>query len=376
MKHRMGALLATALFGLTLPCAGLPAAAATPQFMQNGAALPANPTLAASQATGPGTTDSRQCHVPYGVAPAAPAGLLSGNGAGLLGTLATVLLDQCSVAGGETLRWTDARHEARAACLITPPGASPRTPLPMLVYLQGSIAPAVPQLFTNGWLPLTRTANLNGDPAHPGFILLVPIGRNTHHFYPAPDDYGLGWDNWHRNLDRNSPDLNLDVAAIDQFIGQVQARGIVDANRLYMTGWSNGAAMAQLYALNTPAVAAAAVYSSPAPFSDVQDPCQQTPFATTLTPLMDIHNSCDIIGICQTGSRFHEVLAQQYPRLQQNPVIVNALKQPVAACDNSCSSQAVLSPSAPGAINHLIWPLSQNEAMFTWLRDHPLSQKP
>lgn len=67
--------------------------------------------------------------------------------------------------------------------------------------------------------------------------------------------------------------------------------------------------MAQLYALNTQSIAAA-VYSSPDPYSDTKDLCEQTPFATTMTPLMDIHNACDIIGICQTGTRFHKDLAK------------------------------------------------------------------
>ena len=337
--------------------------------------LGANPTLAAEQATGPGTTDATTCHVPYGDAPAQVSSLIAGLGSAGLDDLAALVFDQCSQIGGKTLKWTDRVGDNRQACLIVPKQASPDHPLPLLTFLQGSLVPAPPQVLLNGWAPLTASADLTGDPKRAGFILLLPLGRNTHHFYPFPDEYALGWDNWYRNLDRSSPNLNVDVAAIDAFIAQVQARGIVDNNRVYMTGWSNGAAMAQLYALNTPSIAAAAVYSSPDPFADVQDPCTQTPFATTLTPLMDIHNSCDIIGICQTGTAFHQHLAQQYPNLPQQSVIVDVFKNQTSACNAACASQNPF-VNFGGDVNHLIWPLKWNTAMFDWLRDHPLSAKP
>ena len=90
---------------------------------------------------------------------------------------------------------------------------------------------------------------------------------------------------------------------------------------------------------------------------------------------MDIHNSCDIIGICQTGTAFHKQLAQQFPGLQQRHVILNALKREVSSCNALCASQnPVLNPV--GNVNHLIWPTNWNKAMFDWLRDHPLSAKP
>lgn len=332
-----------------------------------------SPTAAATVSSGPGVTDAKDCAIPYGDAPAAVSTLDSGDGSAAVNDLLGVLI-QCVLVGGETLGWTDANNEERKACLVTPPGATTTSKLPLLVFLQASENAAPPQLLINGWIPLTRTANLNGDSAHPGFILLLPIGRNTHHFYPFPDEYSLGWDNWYRNLDRSSPELNLDVAAIDQFIAQVESRNIVDLNRVYMSGWSNGAAMAQLYALNTPAIAASSVYSSPDPFSDVQDPCEQTPFATTMTPLMDIHNACDIIGICQTGTQFHRDVAKLFPALPQNSVIVDSDKAQVQACNSACAVQS-FSANPVGALNHAIWPANWDDAMFTWLREHPLNSK-
>lgn len=357
------ALAALALAGLELSACG----------GSSGAGGASSPAEAAATSTGPGATDTRNCAAPYGDPPAAVSTVLSGGGAGALADLLSVL-NSCATVGGETLSWTDAKNESRKACLFVPPNASKTTQLPLLVFLQGSLFPAPPQLILNDWIPLTKTADLTGDAKRPGFILLLPIGRNTHHFYPYPDNYALGWDNWYRNLDRSSPDLNLDVAAIDQFISQVQSRDIVDSDRVYATGWSNGAALAELYALNTPSIAAAAVYSAPAPFSDVQDPCYQTPFATTMTPIMDIHNACDIIGTCQTSTQFHKDLAQIFPKLQQNVVIVDSNKKVTQSCNAACANQTI--PGDPvGNVNHLLWPQSQNDAMFTWLREHPLSAK-
>ena len=287
------------------------------------------------------------------------------------------MINLCQLEGGSIMNWTDPSGEPRNACLINPAGATAEHPLPMLVYLNPSLFSADKTAPLTGFASDAASADLTGDAARKGFVLLMPEGRDTHHYYPSPDDTGIGWDNWYRNLDRSSPALNVDVAAIDHFIAQVKASGIVDTKRVYLSGWSNGAAMAQLYALNTPGIAAAAVYSSPDPFSDVADPGAQTPFATALTPLMDIHNQCDIIGICQTGTRFHQTLTQRFPKLVQRPVIIDELFNEVAACNDLCADQAV-APSGPsgalgavGAANHLRWPLTWNVQMYKFLREHP-----
>ena len=82
-----------------------------------------------------------------------------------------------------------------------------------------------------------------------------------------------------------------------------------------MTGWSNGAAMGLLYALNRPNVAAVAVYSGPDPFGALNDPCHQKPVAhapannaevriyNPRVPVMNVHNACDIAGICPNDEK-------------------------------------------------------------------------
>ena len=363
---------ALALAALGLAGCGGSSSSSSSTAGSGAAPLASSPTAAAAASTGPGASDAKDCAVPYGDTPAALSTITSGDGSSAVEDV-LALLDQCATLGGQTLSWTDRQSEVRQACLFVPANASSAAPLPLLVFLQGSLVPAPPQLIINDWISLMNTADLNGDPQNPGFVLLLPIGRDTHHFYPFPDEYALGFDNWYRNLDRSSPDLNLDVAAVDQFITQVEALDIVDSNRVYTTGWSNGAALAELYALNTPSIAAAAVYSAPAPYSDVQDPCYQSPFITTMTPIMDIHNSCDIIGTCQTSSAFHQNLAQLYPNLPQNVVLIDGASV-VQSCDASCASQSIAGDPV-GNVNHVIWPQNQNDALFTWLRQHPLSSK-
>ncbi|HSW14626.1 MAG TPA: PHB depolymerase family esterase [Solimonas sp.] len=284
------------------------------------------------------------------------------------------VLQACMLGGGEVLQWQDNAGEPRKACLYVPDNAAPETPLPLLTFLQGSVIPADSQTLLSFLQFINSSADLSGDPARPGTILLVPYGRDTQHYYPYPDDTGLGWDNWHRNFDRADPQMNLDAAAIDHFIAEVQARGIVDPKRVYMSGWSNGAAMAILYGLNTPGIAATAVYSAHEAFSDIQDPCEQQPFGNNLRPIMTVHNDCDVIGICQTGGEgFRERLAARMPGLEYRGVIIDALQQEVQACQALCASQTIPATVAnTGLLRHLTWPYLWTDRLFEFLRERPL----
>ena len=190
------------------------------------------------------------------------------------------------VGGTMMATWSDSDGTPRQACLYEPASASPTSPLPLIVYIH-------PSLFTADTLPTVTnildyqtSADLSGDPARPGFIVVAPEGRATTHFYPQPDDQGTGWDNWYRQLDRRGRDVsvdgvtyppNVDAATIDHFIDEEVATGKVDTRRIYVTGWSNGAAMGMLYALNRRRIAAAAVYTAPDAFEAFDDPCPQQP---------------------------------------------------------------------------------------------------
>jgi dienelactone hydrolase len=302
--------------------------------------------------------------------------------------------------GGVTMApWLDGNGTPRSACLYEPLGASPARPLPLVIYLHPSLFTADTIPFATNLLELQNTADLSGDPARPGFILLAPHGRATTHFYPEPDDEGTGWDNWYRQLDPSGgPRVvggrlypqNVDAAAIDHFIAAEVATGKVDTNRIYVTGWSNGSAMAVLYGLNRPDIASVAVYSSPNPFRAFNDPCPQTPtfrkpasaaevrvFNRGL-PAYHVHNDCDIAGICPNGG----LLRSQLERLNLGfvDVIIDALQQPVDACLDACGTNpdADMDPAdnplgfTVGTANHGRWPLLWTEEMLAFFRANPL----
>ncbi len=281
----------------------------------------------------------------------------------------------CPLKGGEYLTWEDAMGTPREACLQIPDHASADQPLPLLVFLHGSLFPGDPQTLLSGMDLDYRGADLSGDPNRPGFILLMIEGRDKPHHYPFPDDHAWGYDNWYRNLDRNDPAINVDVATVDHFIDEVLARDLVDRQRIFMSGWSNGAAMAILYALNTPGIAASAVYSNPDPFTDVEDPCAQAPFGNNLRPIMTVHNDCDIIGICTTGSiGMRERFAETLPDLELESIILAPNGEDTDSCVARCeySSDQPLGLLNEGALRHLIWPQRRNEQMYEFLRNRAL----
>jgi len=290
--------------------------------------------------------------------------------------------------------WTDTNGDARYACLYEGAYADERQPLPMLIFLHPSETSAYSVLLT-GLVGLTGKAALGGG--NPGFILLAPQGRYTTHRYPGYDSNALGWDNWYRQLSTAGAvaagdatyDENADAASIDHFVGQMIAGGKVDRHRIYVMGWSNGAAMALLYALNRPWVAAAAVYSAPDPFSALFDACTQTPVAVAAVgdgqalvinprvPLMHVHNNCEIGGICPNGIRFASRVRALGGGVED--VIVDSSGMRVSLCDDSCGTDEMANgqigtvASFRGLARHMRWPTQWNDRMLTFLRDHPLA---
>ena len=293
--------------------------------------------------------------------------------------------------------WKDADGIDRYACLYAPARAASNRKIPLLVYLH-------PSLFGAQWITQTNildyqnSFSLSGDPKNVGYIVLAPEGRKTTHYYPFPDNQGIGWDNWYRQLspagDVKLGDTtwreNADAAAIDHFIAMQVASGAVDTNRIYVSGWSNGAAMAYLYALNRTNIAAVTVYSAPNPFGAFDDPCEQQPVAgapanntqiqifNPAIPTMHIHNSCDIGGICPSSEQLTgELLAAGVP---VEDVILDNHGHRVYACTSSCGSNPkagmglLTNPmgSTVGTINHAQWPKAWTPAMLDFLRMHSL----
>src|ERR1700687_4015639 len=101
--------------------------------------------------------------------------------------------------GGKILGpWNDADGTARYSCLYEPASAGKDDPLPLVIFLHGSIATA-DSIRLTGLYKLIGKTDLGGK--KPGFIMLAPEGRYTTHFYTGIDSNGRGWGSWYRQVD-------------------------------------------------------------------------------------------------------------------------------------------------------------------------------
>jgi predicted esterase len=335
-----------------------------------GSQAPATDTSAAADA-GPPAVDAKGCTV-YGDPPRPMADV------SLDGTLDAALMTvfNCNSYGGEILDgWSDANGTPRQACLLNKAGATPAKPLPMMVWLHATLA-STTGFFTTSLLDTLTTADLSGDPSRPGYIVLLPQGRVIDQFLPFPLNTGIGWDHWYRNMDRSSPYINVDVASIDHFIAEVEARGIVDQKRVFVSGWSEGADMATLYGLNTPGVAATEPYSTTSPFDDARsDPCTVKPFASNQRPYNLELRACDTGGACKYGSQFLDELKSEGilpASMVEETIISDDGNSIVQACDPSCDDvTGTPLRQAYGGYIHGVWPTGLNDHYLQWFRDHP-----
>jgi poly(3-hydroxybutyrate) depolymerase len=299
---------------------------------------------------------------------------------------------------GETLGpWKDGNGTDRYACLHEPASMKPAHKLPLLVYLHPSLFGTWTISHTN-LLDLSDKSSLGGGPAGSGYIVLAPQGRNTAHYYEWPDSHGIGWDNWYRQLSpagdvkigKTVYPENVDAAAIDHFIAEAARSGTVDTRRIYVTGWSNGAAMGLLYALNRPNVAAVAIYSGPDPFGALVDPCPQKPVSglpannaevriyNPRVPAMHVHHACDIAGICPNDKKL--ALELRAAGVNIDDVIVDASGKRVDACMDDCGTDPnggltfLHNPRSwlLGLRHHQRWPAEWTPAMLEFFRAHPL----
>lgn len=323
----------------------------------------------------------------------------------LLGVTNTLV---CAGGGKHLVDWKDPVGTVRHACIYEPNTTS-NQPLPLIFWLQGSGVPAELQLHApvSDVLSQINTADLTGDASRRGFILIELAGRVTNHFYPAPNNTGTsGWDNWDRQLQPNSAGRwvngkyypeNLDAAAIDHYIDQAVASGKVDPKRVYMMGWSNGAAMSILYTQNRPNIAAAAVYSAPNPYDALSDHCEQTPVVgaprndtevQVFNPNAQIYhiiNNCDIYSICPSGVALKNTLLGTRTASMKFQII-NEMQAPVSQCMAACGTNPrgtdYTNPGRDwsqagvglyGAALHLRWPSNWTGEFFKFLKEHPLT---
>ena len=283
--------------------------------------------------------------------------------------------------------WTDVNGDTRYACVFTPPDAG-TAPRPLVVFFHGSHGDAddvynFTALRTKApTYPLGTTEN--------GFVLAAVQGRNLHWYGPNPP--ASHHDYFYRDLGTQT--CNPDIRSADALIDRLVASGTVDAQRIYVAGWSNGTYFSQMYAIArfatpTPGgnhVAAAIGYAGADPFGDLIDntgpSCQLATYPPSSVPLYSIHRSCDALVPCDASQAngltgidveaWQGLLASRVHDGAAVDVIIDENAAQVGSCATSCSE-------VQGTLNHLRWPdgLRQDgatdwePAMLDFLRAHP-----
>ena len=303
---------------------------------------------------------------------------------------------------GEPLEWTDPAGVPRYACLFWPPGASPASPRPLVVFLHGGGAGTASTVYDFTSLRAkAESYDLSGDPARSGFVLLSIQGRNLHYPTFNPRD-GHHHDFYYRDL--ASPSTNPDLANLDRLIDSLATSGGVDTSRVYLMGWSNGGFFSQMTAIArhdraTPGghhVAAAAVFTAADPFNNTheeQSPsCRLDPYPTSNVPIFIVSRACDVVACDQAqanGLRQQGFVTE--PGHVVEPWVVdlasrvgdrNVRWQIVAGSGwpvTGCTAPGVCTPTI-ATLNHLRWPdgvadgsgIDHERTMLDFLRDHPL----
>jgi poly(3-hydroxybutyrate) depolymerase len=311
-----------------------------------------------------------------------------------LPTCTTTVAGQASFNDSPPLEWTDSNGDNRAACVYQPPGATQATPLPLLVFLHGSFGSA--DTVYDHTLLRQKAVNfkLGADAGQLGFVLASMQGRNLFLSW-EPNFSGSHHDQWYRDL--GSPSCNPDIRSLDHLIDALVAKGIVDKQRIYLSGWSNGAFMAAEYGIArhtvpTPGgnrIAAVAAYAGADPFhnlSATQSPsCQVSPYPSTSLPLMMVHRDCDALVACDPaqlnafrlppGGDVQDWLVS-LKGTEQDPNIVDLLIDSTDRVTNACLGLVTCTQTL-GTQNHLNWPdgllagTDHEPEMLTFLANHP-----
>jgi len=290
---------------------------------------------------------------------------------------------------GPPRTWVDPGGTRRYWCQHVPPGTGPTSRQPVLVFLHGTGGTAQ---------SIYDVTSLRDKAASTPFILVSAQGRNLHVPTEGRTDSSK-WDEFHRDL--SSPSGNPDIAFLDHIIDSLGDEA--DPRRIYVSGWSNGGFMAQLYAIArhetaTPGgnrVAAAAVFSAADPFEEIASGagCKLDPYPRSSVPLMVVSRSCDVVACDEAQA---DELRDQGIGVPPGRVVgpwirdardrvgadvewrlVSGLFEVAGRVVTSCSSTC---PALRATTNHIRWPdgvaddsgRDHEPAMLEFLADHPL----
>lgn len=303
---------------------------------------------------------------------------------------------------GPPLQWVDPGGVTRSACLFTPTGASSSSQRPLVVWLHGGGSGSADDLYDYTSLRAKAPSyDLSGDLQRPGFLLLSVHGRHLHYPTEAPRD-GNHHDFYFRDF--VAPSRNPDIANVDRLIDDLVRTGKVDAQRIYLMGWSNGGFFSQMYVIarqHTPTPggnrpAAAVAYTAADPFNNLntgQSPsCQLDPYPSSNAPIFLVSRACDIVACDAEQAKSLEsqggavepghIVSEWEVTLRNRILNPNVSRRIVAGNGQNtarCTS-ASFCTTGIAVLNHVRWPdgvaddsgIDHEPAMLDFLRDHPL----
>lgn len=282
----------------------------------------------------------------------------------------------------------------RYYCEYDPLTASVEKPVPLVIFVHGSGGYGGSMYDALSLRNKAPYYNLTDDPDRPGFVLIALQSRNLHWPTKNPQS-GAKFDSYHRDFNTNP-----DVEYLDKVIDQTVASGLVDPERIYLMGWSNGARFTAFYGLtrhheSTPKgnkIAAIANFSGGDPYQNIKDgftpSCQMARYPTSSVPFYMISRSCDGVACNQQQSKNFKhvtpgnVASTWIETLKtkiNNPNVswqrINYYANPVNQC-----TPAFLCSSIFATRNHIFWPdgvedktgIDWEPKMLDFLKNNPL----
>lgn len=254
--------------------------------------------------------------------------------------------------GAQVVEWKDADGSPRYACVVAPPGVETRAPLPLIVFFHDpEDDPSAVHKKTA--LPrLAGTYDLARDPAHTGFIVLAPQGRAL-----RAGKRGSVFDTEYTGAD------NVDLATVDHFVGELDARGLVDRRRVYTLGASRGGHMAATYAMMRPdRIAAFAAYATDAPRAAWS--CSGPP-----PPALVLYRACDGFFSCESVERWLRARDAASAETAWLRLGAGNDEEPSCAVRNKCTPKR-----SEG--NHHRWPKGREGDILAFFARHALGGGP
>lgn len=302
---------------------------------------------------------------------------------------------------GSPLSWRDSDGSPRYWCEYRPVNTSAQFKRPLLIFFHGSGGSADDIYDFTLLRDKARNFDLSGDASRPGFVLIASQGRNLHWPTDHPEE-GSKHDSYHRNLSTNQ-----DVLFVDHLIDTLVQEGVIDPQRIYLTGWSNGARFAAFYGIarhptataGGNRVAAVAVYSGGDPFenisSDQVPSCKQDPYPTTELPYFLISRNCDAVACNQaqydaflgdnwimTPGNQAESWLDALSSVMNDPNVQRMMIGYTGALRSECLEVGTspLCNTLMALRNHLCWPdgiadgggVDHENDLLTYFREHPL----